>query len=411
MFGSIAVLVVVAFVAFLVAIASIRSVLFLCGPNEVLIFSGATRDVDGKKVGFRAIRGGRAFRIPLLETVDRMDLTNMVIEVSVANAYSKGGIPLSVQGVANVKIAGFEPVLQNAIERFLGATREQIMQVAKDTLEGNLRGVLAQLTPEQVNEDKVAFAEKLQEEAEHDLTRLGLVLDNLKIQNVTDEKGYLNSIGRKSSADLVKRSRIAEVQAKSRSMVQDATNRQNARISELNSQMEIAKAEASRRLADTMSRREAMIAEEVGKVRTAIARAEAEMKVQEARVGQQQRKLEADVLEPAKADMEARLSSAKGNAAQIIENGKATVQVLEQMIHTWQQGGDSARDIFLVQKLNVTLSALTSTIQEIKVDRLTVLPPDAEVSARRAVTLVEELKGALGVDLTKLIETKAPPQA
>ena len=80
----------------------------------------------------------------------------MLIEVAVQGAYSKGGIPLNVHGVANVKIAGEQPVLDNAIERFLGVDRARIMAIAKETLEGNLRGVLATLTPEEVNEDKTS---------------------------------------------------------------------------------------------------------------------------------------------------------------------------------------------------------------------------------------------------------------
>lgn len=388
----------------LCALVVLRNLLYICGPNEVLIFSGTTRELEGKPVGYRIVKGGRSVRIPLLETVDRVDLTNMIIEVSVTNAYSKGGIPLSIQGVANVKIAGHEPVLNNAIERFLGYSRKDIIQVAKDTLEGNLRGVLSQLTPEQVNEDKIAFAEKLLEEAEHDLTRLGLVLDTLKIQNVSDDKGYLNSIGRKSSADLVSRSKVAETNAKARSITQDAAARERARISELESEIEIARTQTERRIVETLSRREALIAEEVGRVKAAVARAEGELRVQTARVEQVRRQLEADVIAPAQAEMEAAVSSAKGNAAKIIEDGRATNQVLLQMIETWKTGGEAARDIFLMQKLQATMGQLVSTIQSVRVDRLTVLPPDAGGGTRKAVSLVEEIKGALGVDLPEVLE-------
>lgn len=405
----IAILVVIFVVAFfgLLGLVLLRNLLYICGPNEVLVFSGTARQIEKRHVGYRVVKGGRSVRIPLLETVDRVDLTNMIIEVAVTNAYSKGGIPLTVQGVANVKIAGHEPVLDNALERFLGYSRKDIIQVAKDTLEGNLRGVLSQLTPEQVNEDKIAFAEKLLEEAEHDLTRLGLVLDTLKIQNVSDEKGYLNSIGRKSSADLVSRSKVAEANAKAKSITQDATNREHARISEINSEIEIARTQTERRIVETLSRREALIAEEVGRVRAAVAKAEGELKVQTARVEQVRLQLEADVIAPAQAEMEASESGAKGAAAKIIEDGRATNAVLAQMIETWKSGGEAARDVFLLQKLQSTLGQLVSTIQAVKIDRVTVLPPDAELSARRAVTLSEELKGTLGLDVPRLIETVA----
>jgi len=202
-------LLVVAVVFGIVLSMVLTRFLYICQPNEVLVFSGGQRASVGRKVGYRIIKGGRALRIPLLETVDSMDLTNMPIEVAVQGAYSKGGIPVNVHGIANVKVAGEQPVLDNAIERFLGVDRGRIMAIAKDTLEGNLRGVLATLTPEELNEDKIKFAQSLLAEAEDDLRRLGLELDTLKIQDVSDDVGYLDSIGRKQSGNLIDQGGLA----------------------------------------------------------------------------------------------------------------------------------------------------------------------------------------------------------
>ena len=210
---------------------------YVCPPSEVLIFSGRRRRLpatagphDRSEVGFRVVRGGRAMRIPLIEQVDRMTLTNLAIELSVTNAYSRGGIPLKVHAVANVKIPSEEPLLHNAIERFLGYPREGIIRVAKDTLEGNLRGVIAELTPEEINQQKVIFQQKLIEEADKDLQRLGLVLDNLQIQNIADEVGYLASVGRVRTANVTKEARIGEVKARASAHVQKARNQMEAGI-------------------------------------------------------------------------------------------------------------------------------------------------------------------------------------
>jgi len=372
----------------------VKRLLYVGGPNEVLVFSG-TRP--------KAIRGGYHVRIPLFQVVDRMDLSNMAVEVSVANAYSKGGIPLHVQGVANLKIAGEQPMLGYAMQRFLGLPQKEIISVAKETLEGNLRGVLSQLTPEEVNNDKLAFAEKLVEEAEHDLGRLGLTLDVLKIQNVSDDVGYLDSIGRKQTASLIQRARTAEAEAHAESVIREAENRQRARLRQLEADVEIARAETEKRIADAQSRRQALIAEQEGQVRSAIARAEAELKVQTARIDQVRSRLAADVTAPAQAQMEADQSAAKGNAAKVIEDGRATMMVLEEMIATWQQGGENARDIFLMQKLQVVMDSLVSTIQDVHIDKMTVLPSGGGRAAQ-AVQLVEELKAGVGVDLPKLME-------
>lgn len=388
-----------------------KNLIYLCGPNEALIFSGARhRDTADRLVGYRVVKGGRGIRIPLLETVDRLDLTNMIIEVSVTNAYALGGIPLSVNGVANVKIAGHSPAIDNALERFLGMSRDEIIKIAKDTLEGNLRGVLSQMTPEEVNNDKITFAEKLLEEAEHDLTKLGLVLDTLKIQNVSDEKGFLDSIGRKQSAEVIKRARISEAETQAQSTQREAENTKTAELASIQAKKTILKAETERRVKDAQTRKEAMIAEQEGEVKALIARARADVEVQRARVEQVRRRLEADVMAPAQAKMEADRAQAKGDASRIIEDGKATVAVLEEMISTWKSGGENAREIFLMQKLQTLMSSLVSTIETVEIDKITVLPGQSNSTAIKAVTLVEELKGALGVDIPELITAAATRQ-
>ena len=398
----------VTFVAGIAGLGAARGLIHICGPNEALVFSGGRHRIGGQKRGYRVIRGGRGFLIPLFEKVDRIDLTNMIIEVSVTNAYSKGGIPLTVQGVANLKVASHEPALGNAIERFLTMERKHIVKIAKETLEGNLRGVLSQLTPEEVNEDKIAFAEKLLEEAEHDLGKLGLALDTLKIQNVADDVGYLDSIGRKQSAEVIKRARIAEAEARAVSTTREAEQDQAARLAAIEAEKRVVTAETERRVKDAQTRRMAMIAEEQGQVKALIARARADLKVQEARVEQVRRRLEADVIAPAAAGMQSQQAEAKGNSARIVEDGKATVAVLNEMIATWKAGGDNARDIFLMQKLQNLMSSLVGTIDQVKVDKVTVLPAgQSDGTSAKAVRVVEELKGALGVDLPRLLESAA----
>jgi len=391
------------------AVGLAGNLLYICEPNEVLIFSGRRRVENGQTHGYRIIKGGRGWRVPLFEIVDRLDLTNMIIEVEVRGAYSKGGIPLNVQGVANIKIAGHEPMLGHAVERLLDKDRSELVRMAKDVLEGNLRGVLSRLTPEEVNEDKLAFAEMLLEEAEHDLGKLGLVLDTMKIQNVWDERGYLDSIGRKQSAAIIKSSRIAEARAKAEAIVRDSENRQRSRLQQVHAEQQIATAQAERRVADAQTRASAMVAEQEGIVKAMIAKAESAMEAEEARVEQVRRQLEADVIEPARADMEAGINRARGRSAKILEEGRATVKVLDEMITVWEKSGESARDIFLMQKLQSVMDSLIETVGDVKIDRITMLPPDdgGGTTARQAVRLVEELKGAIGVDLPELLEGMA----
>ncbi len=406
--GAIAAIMFIAFVALLAMVIIIKNMLYICEPNEVLIFSGKQRRLpDGRVVGYRIIKGGRGLRIPLLEAVDRMDLTNMNVKVSSKGAFSKGGIPLNVEGVANIKIAGHEPILNNAIERFLGKPRAEVLRIAKETLEGNLRGVLATLTPEEVNEDKVAFAESLLAEAAHDLNRLGLQLDTLTIQNVSDDMGYLDSIGRKKNAILQRDVAIAQARAKAEAAIKDAENRQKATLAEIQAAVTIAKAENSRRIADAISRKDALVAEQQSDVAALVARASADLTVQRARLEKIRRELAADVLEPAKAAMEAAQAKARGTAAKIVEDGRATVEVLNEIAATWKKAGPNAKDIFLMQKLESVLNTLLTTIKDVKVDRLTVVDGGGAgdgIDITKAVGTVEKVKAALGVDLPKIVQ-------
>ena len=401
----------------------IKRLLYICQPNEVLIFSGGQRATGSRTVGYRIIKGGRAIRLPLLEAVDRMDLTNMPIEVSVKSAYSKGGIPLNVHGIANVKIAGEQPVLDNAVERFLGVDRARIMAVAKETLEGNLRGVLAMLTPEEVNEDKIKFAQSLLSEAEDDLRGLGIELDTLKIQDVSDDVGYLDSIGRRQSAEVQKRALIAEARSKAESAIQSARNGQETELSQLEAQLGTLNADNARRVAHAQSRGTAIIAEARGLVAAQLARAEGEVELQRARVEQVRRKLQADVLEPARAKRSAMEAEAKGNAAKIVEQGRATAAAMDEIANSWRTVGGSARQVFLMQKVDELMRIVMGTMGDLKVDKLTLLGglgnanggTAADGSADltgRIIASNEQLKAVTGMDLlgavTQRMSASAP---
>jgi len=391
--------IVVLFVLVLSLIVS--RLLYICSPNEVLIFSGGQRASAGKRVGYRVIKGGRAIRVPMLEAVDRMDLTNMPIEVSVQGAYSKGGIPLNVHGIANLKIAGEPPVLDNAVERFLGVDRRQIMAVAKEALEGNLRGVLATLTPEEVNQDKIKFAQSLLSEAEDDLRRIGIELDTLKIQDVSDDVGYLDSIGRKQSAEIQKVALIAEARSKAEAAVQASSNHRETELSRLDATAGTLKADNARRLTDAQTRIAAVVAEAKGEVASKLARAEADVAVQKARVEQVRRQLQADALEPARARKAAAEANAKGAASKIIEQGRATAAAMEDIAVAWQNVGDNARNVFLLQKVEGLMTQVMRTVSGLKVEKLTVLGglvagPDV---TGKVIAASEQLKAATGVDL------------
>ena len=410
------------FAALLVVLIVIISTnLFICQPSEVIIFSGRKRRTsDGRDVGYRVIKGGRAFRIPLLEKVDRLDLRTIPLEVSITNAYSKGGIPLSVQGIANIKIAGDEPLLGNALERFLGKQLVEVQEIAKDTLEGNLRGVLATLTPEEVNEDRLKFAESLIGEADVDLHKLGLVLDTLKIQNVSDEVGYLDAIGRKSTAAVLKEAEIAEAENRAESQEKSAGARRRGEVADAEAQVQIVDAQNLLRVRKAELEGEGLAAEKRAAQIARKAEVQAEQEVEQERLALQKRQLEIEVIEPARADRDSAELRAKGAAANILENGLAEIEVLKQKNHIWTVAGSNGKELLLIQMLPGLVEQITSMAKDIKIDHLAVvdsgngsqsgLPAVVHQIGALAPALFESIKATTGVDLASVIAEKADRQ-
>ncbi|MEB2314078.1 MAG: SPFH domain-containing protein [Sorangiineae bacterium] len=390
---------VVVFTLFLI----IKKLLFVSTPNEALIFSGATRRLGERTVGYRFVRGGRSVRRPLVERVDNLDLSMFTIALHVQGAFSKGGIPLTIQGVANVKLPGEEPLLANAVERFLGRTREEIYYIAKETLEGNLRGVLASLTPEEVNEDKMRFAHTLLEEAEHDMSRMGIVLDTLKVQNVTDEVKYLSSIGRIRGATLNQEQAIAEAQARADASVQQAANWAASEVAKVDADMQIARQETAKRIADAKSRREALIQESRGEVVAQVAQVTAEIERQKARAPQEKLRLDADIVQPALAKQRAAEEAARGAAAQLVERGRAEAGSLKKVVEAYRAGGASSRDVLALQSLLPMLGQVAGARQGLAIAKLSVLPTQGDAAgadlARKTIGATEQIRAATGVDL------------
>ena len=383
----------------------LRQLYYICQPSEVLIFAGLGKTTgDGRKVGYRTVRGGSALRIPVLEEVMRLDLSNMIIELRVENAYSKGGIPLNVAGVANIKISGDEPGIHNAIERLIGKSQDDIRHIAKETLEGNLRGVMASLTPEQLNEDKITFARTLLEEAEDDLQKLGLVLDTLQIQNISDDVRYLDSIGRKQLVELKRDSRIAEAEATSQSAVKQAENARITSLRRLDKELAIATANAQKRIKDALTRRDALVAEVDAQVGAELARAEAELPVQEERIKQVMQQLEADVIAPAESECETMMADAKGAAASIVEQGRSQAEGLQELVTSLKRSGSDAKRLFLLQKLEPLLTMLSDTVQPIEVEEVSLIGErDGQINLSIA-TLLRQLQDSTGLRLPNAIE-------
>ncbi len=389
-------------------IVLLRSFLYICRPNEVLIFSGRTHTTpDGGTRGYRVIVGGRAWRVPFIEKVDQMDLGLMPLDLHVQNAFSKGGIPLNVHSIANVKIASDPEAMMNAIERFLGRERDEIKRVAKESLEGHLRGVLARLTPEEVNEDRLKFAQTLLDEADDDLHKLGLQLDTLKVQNVWDDVKYLDSIGRERIANVLKVADIAESNAKAEAERFEANARQNAQVAVQEAETQVVRKENEMRRLKADLEAKAKSEDEKTLASAAQARAEAEQELQEIRKRLEVVRLQADVVLPAQAAQRAEEIKARGEAADIAEPGAAAAAVLTMLTETWIAAGKDAKDVFLIQQIETVIRTVVARVQGVEVGEVVLVDQgDGRALANylsgypaAVAQVLEEVKRSTGVDV------------
>jgi flotillin len=494
-------------VAFVIVIA-LKSLIIIVPPNAAAVVTGRKRQLtDGTKVGYRTVIGGRTLRIPIFEGVQYLSLETFPLELTVNNAFSKGNIPLDIEAIANVKMASEpESVFNNGVERLLGKTENEIRAIARDTLMGNLRGVLATLTPEQVNEDRLGFAKALTEDAGEDLSALGLRLDVLKIQNVSDQRGYLAAIGRKKTAEAVRdaemaeaqaaaetrraqaealrdaeiaeanaqadmrqakasaqrEAEVAEVQAESLTREAQAAAEQEAEIAEANAkgatreaqaqaeeQARIAEAQAGARTRqaqadakqsaevkeagadiliaeanNTLRVREAELAEEAEKAeKTAKVRAEqaevlAQRALEEERVEKEKIRLQADVVAPATAQREAAIAEAQGDAAPILEEGKARAEAFHLLFQEVKGGGPDAVAVFLADKLPELLDISVEAVSGIDIERLIVMDGGegqgvskaANQRLQSAFGTIESLTAAIGIDIQGVLAAAAARQ-
>jgi len=317
-------------VAFFAGMVLISRNYLKVSPNAVAVLSGRRRKLpDGRIVGYRMVRGGAALRIPLLEKVEYLHLNVMTIPLEIKRAYTLKGVPVSVKAVANVKIRGDDTSLQAAAERFLGMTHDQIQRVVFQTLEGHLRSILGTLTVEEVNSDRQSFAQKLTSEAATDLEKMGLGVDVLTIQEISDEEEYLNALGKRRTAEVKRDATIGEAEAHRDAKIKSSQALQTGEQAKFIADAEIAQAQrdfmirqaqyqaevetqkARAQQAGPLSEataRQAVVAEEVKVERT---RTQELIAVQEQEVLRRQKELEATVIKPAEADRQAAITRAE----------------------------------------------------------------------------------------------------
>ncbi len=375
-------------------------------PNLVLVVSGRTHKRVNPKtgkpeaVGYRLVKGGRAFIWPIVERVDVLSLELMTIEVTIQDVYTSQGVPVTLDGVAQIKIASNDVAIATAAERFLFKTRQEIMDVAHETLAGHLRAIVGALTVEEIYRDRDAFAQRVQEVSAGDLANMGLGIDSFVIKDIQDSWGYLEALGRPRTAEVKRDAVVAENAARTR----EAESERSFNIQKAEYDKEVARQRAEADLAYNLQQNITNQTVRQEEIQVEVVAKSKQIEVQQQEALRKERELEATVRKPAEAEQYRieTLAKAKkfqveteagGDAAAIRQRGEAEAdairakgiaeaevarakgiaeaQAMEKKAEAWRQYNQAA----IIQQLIDALPQVASAIAQplAKTDRIVVI--------------------------------------
>jgi len=295
------------------------------GPNQVLVISGRKHrivDPDGttREVGFRVVKGGGVFVWPIFEKVDVLSLELLTIDVNTPEVYTSKGVPVRVDGVAQIKVKGDDISIATAAEQFLSKGTDEIKNIATQTMEGHLRAILGTLTVEEIYQNRDAFATKVQEVAAGDMANMGLQIVSFTIRDIRDSQGYLEALGKPRIAQVKRDAQIAQAEADRDAMIKSSQAAQAGQEAKFQADTKIAESQrdyqmnvATYQAAVNLKKAEADLAYDLQKYKTgqlvkaeevqvSIIEKQKQIELQEQEIKRKQRELEANVQKPADAE-------------------------------------------------------------------------------------------------------------
>ncbi|WP_420806011.1 SPFH domain-containing protein [Bacillus kwashiorkori] len=235
------------------------------GPDEALIVTGSYLgnknvhiDESGNKI--KIIRGGGTFVLPVFQKAEPLSLLSSKLDVSTPEVYTEQGVPVMADGTAIIKVGSSIGEIATAAEQFLGKTKQDLENEAREVLEGHLRSILGSMTVEEIYKNRDKFSQEVQRVATQDLAKMGLTIVSFTIKDVRDKNGYLDSLGKPRIAQVKRDAEIAEAEADKETRISKAEADKEAKRSELERATEIAEAEKENQLKIAEYRREQDIA-------------------------------------------------------------------------------------------------------------------------------------------------------
>lgn len=377
-----------------------------CPSDKILVIYGKVgSDKNGQARSEKCVHGGAAFIMPIIQSYQFMDLTPISINVDLKNALSKQNIRVDVPSRFTVGISTEPGIMQNAAERLLGLRMNEIQELAKDIIFGQLRLVVATMEIEEINNDRDKFLVAVSNNVEIELKKIGLRLINVNVTDINDESGYIEALGKEAAAKAINDAKksvaekdrdgeIGQANAQRDQRIQVAAANALAIKGENESKIEVAQSEALRREKEAESMRLATAAEAVqaakAKEEAYIAQQQAEQTraaletatqqadiIVKAKIAKEQAEIEAE----AKAEVARRTAKGEADAlyAKMEAQARGAQEILvkqadgmRELVNAAGGNADSAIKLILANNMEELMKIQVEAIKNIKIDKVTV---------------------------------------
>jgi flotillin len=430
--GYFAIIVVVAIVFVFILIVSLFKRYKRCPSDRILVVYGKIgRSAQDERRSAKCIHGGAAFIWPIIQDYSFLDLTPFSIEINLTNALSKQNIRVNVPSRFTVGVSTEPGVMDNAAERLLGLTQENISDLAKDIIFGQLRLVVATMDIEEINSNRDKFLAAVSSNVEAELKKIGLKLINVNVTDIKDESGYIEALGKEAAAKAINDAKKTVAEKNRDGSIGEAVALQDQRIQvsqanaaavegENQAKITIANSNAERRTREADAERKAIASEKVNAAKALQEAYDAEKNAEMVRAERDKSSQIADIIVPAQidkqrieiaaeADAERIRRTAKGDADAIFvkmeAEARGNLEILTKQATGFKElveaAGDNSRDavlLLIADKLPEIVKTQVEAIKNLKIDKVTVwdnMSSGKDGKSSSTATFLSSLLGSL----------------
>ncbi|XP_065191205.1 flotillin-1-like [Sycon ciliatum] len=420
-----------------------------CGPNECMVVSGCCHSPP------LMVPGGRVFVWPYIQKVQKLSLNTLTLTIDSNKVYTKLGVPISVIGIAQVKIqSNNRDMLATACQQFLGKPPSVVQDIVLQTLEGHQRAIMGTMTVEEIYSDRQKFSNQVFETASADFVNMGISIISYTMRDVHDDIGYLSALGKARTAEVKRDAQIGEASAARDSGIKSARAEQQQLASQFENDIEVARAQrdfdlkkaaydrevntkkAESDLAHSLQTAKTRQQIEEEKMQVKVIERQQAISVQDQEIQRRQRELEASVKKPAdatrykmqtlaeaerkrivlEAEAEAEAIRVRGEAEAFAIEAKASAEA-EQMAKkadAWKEYQDAAMVDMVLETLPKVVAEVSAPLAKAK-HVVMISGGDGEIGAAKMTKevldivnlLPETVQRLTGVDVSKVIKATA----